>query len=270
MFPYDYRLGPLLLNGYGLMAAAGVFAAFLIQRWTAPQAGLRVKDTLDLSFWMLISGLLGARLFYVIFHWPRYKNAPLDEIFDYFGGGLMFQGGLLVSLIVAFLILKVRKTSFFRAGDALAPALSAGQALGRVGCFLAGCCHGRRAPEHFLLSVRFPAGGGAPAGVPLYPTELTESFGLLALTVFLLRRLSRRTSAPGSVFGHYLLWSGLLRFLVDFFRGDNRGPLLFGMAPTTYIAAGICLAGLVVLTRAASGRARPELPGAASRRTLSG
>jgi phosphatidylglycerol:prolipoprotein diacylglycerol transferase len=260
VFPHEYYLGPLLINGYGAMVIASIILGFVVQRWTAPPAGLTPGLTRDLSFWMVCAGLVGSRLFYVALHWSRYKSGPVYEIFDWFGGGLMFQGGLLAAALVAFLLLRRGKISFLRAGDALAPALSLGQAVGRVGCFLAGCCHGRTAPDNFPFSVSFPEGGGAPSGVPLYPTELMECFGLLALTSFLFLRLKKSPYTPGRVLGFYLLFSGLLRFVLDYYRGDNRGPLVFGMAPTSYIALGIFLAGACLLFFASSARRTGRFP----------
>jgi phosphatidylglycerol:prolipoprotein diacylglycerol transferase len=245
VFPEAYQIGPILINGYGMMIVAGVFLGFFVQRWTAPPTGLSKSETWDLSFWMLISGLLGARLFYVLFHWSRYHGRPFHEIVDYFGGGLMFQGGLITSIVVAYFIVSCRKGSFLQAGDALAPAVCLGQAVGRIGCFLNGCCHGRIAPQGFPLSVTFPNGSMAPEGIPLYPTELMESAGLFALFGFLMFKVKKKPYIQGEVLGYYLIYSGILRFLVDFFRGDDRGRNIFGMSPTALMALGIFTVGLL-------------------------
>jgi phosphatidylglycerol:prolipoprotein diacylglycerol transferase len=249
-------LGPLLINGYGLMLVLAVAAGFLIQRWTAPPTGLTAKTTRDLSFWMLIAGLLGARLFYVLSHWRRYSGRNLWEIADYFGGGLMFQGGLLTAALVALLVMRGRPGGFLRAADALAPALALGQGLGRIGCLLAGCCHGREAPSGFPLALSFPKGGEAPAGVPLYPTQLVECVGLLVLFAFLMRKLGKEPYSEGGVFGVYLLWAGILRFTVDFFRGDDRGPMLMGLSPASLISLCMATLGFALLARAGARRAR--------------
>jgi phosphatidylglycerol:prolipoprotein diacylglycerol transferase len=252
VFPHEYHFGPILINGYGIMAIVGVALGLYIQRLTAPPAGLSVRDSRDLSFWMLISGLLGSRVFYVLLHWQRYRGRPFYEMADYLGGGLMFQGGLITAVLVALLILRARQASFLRFGDALAPALALGQGLGRVGCFLAGCCHGRVVPAGFPLGVTFPPGGEAPPGVALYPTELMESLGLLALSLFLYKREKSPTYVPGRVLGTYLVGSGLLRFVVDFFRGDDRGRAVLGLAPTAWLAILICVSGVVLLKMANS------------------
>jgi phosphatidylglycerol:prolipoprotein diacylglycerol transferase len=229
------------------MILAGVVLGFFIQRWTAPRTGLKTEETRDLSFWMIVTGLLGSRLFYVLFHWPKYRSRPLYEFVDYFGGGLMFQGGLLVSVLAAFFILRVKRMSFLKVADALSLSLSLGQACGRVGCFLTGCCYGKRTPEAFPLGVIYPSGGHAPSGVSLYPVELFESLGLMCLTVFLWRVLKKQPYVKGKVFGFYLLISGLLRFSLDFLRGDDRGTALWGLPPTTFISLGIIISGFLLL-----------------------
>jgi phosphatidylglycerol:prolipoprotein diacylglycerol transferase len=166
----------------------------------------------------------------------------------------MFQGGLLSALPVAWLLSRANGQGFLGLGDALAPSLALGQGLGRVGCFLAGCCHGRAAPPGFPLALTFPPGGEAPAGIPLYPTQLAESLGLLALAAFLVKRLKGGAFPRGGILGLYLAGTGLLRFVVDFFRGDDRGPAFLGLSPTSYLALGLFLFGLFLCRAPRRGR----------------
>jgi phosphatidylglycerol:prolipoprotein diacylglycerol transferase len=111
---------------------------------------------------------------------------------------------------------------------------------------MAGCCYGRECHQPWAVTFNHPE-TLAPMGVPLHPTQLYESF--LALGVFFfLMRLRLRQRFPGQIFGTYLLLAGLIRFLVEFFRGDERGPvLLLGMPSTQVVALVLILGGAIFL-----------------------
>jgi phosphatidylglycerol:prolipoprotein diacylglycerol transferase len=214
--------------------------------FSAPLAGLKTYKVREFAIWMVIFGLLGSRLLYVILHHSLYFEKPL-RILKFWEGGLVFHGGLITAIIVAFIALRISKGSFLQMGDALAPALSLGQGVGRLGCLLEGCCYGRHAGDNFPISLVFPRGGGAPYGTPLYPTQAMESLGLFILTFALFMILRRNLRPCGLVLGAYLLGAGLLRFSLEFLRGDDRGPLLLGYPPTTYVAALLAAAGVIVI-----------------------
>jgi phosphatidylglycerol:prolipoprotein diacylglycerol transferase len=165
----------------------------------------------------------------------------------------MFQGGLLGGFIAAALAIRRRRMSLAKVGDALAPALSLGQALGRAGCLFSGCCYGRPAPHGFPLALVFPAGGGAPPGRPLYPVQPAEGIGLLVLTAVLFRLYGVRNRPRGLVLGAYLFGAGLLRLVMEVFRGDFRGIPVFGLPPTSWAAIVTAVGGIVVIVAA-----RPE------------
>jgi phosphatidylglycerol:prolipoprotein diacylglycerol transferase len=226
------------------MLAIAVLFSWWMLKFFAPLSGVAIKISRDFAFWMVIFGFLGSRLFYVLFHWSLFSRDPVQAFF-FWNGGFMFQGGLICALILGYFLLKSYKVSFLMMGDALAPSLALGQALGRVGCFLLGCCYGKYAPEDFPLVLIFPLGSHAPPGVPLYPTQLMEAVGLAILTFGLFRALKGRLTR-GLVFGLYLTGAGLLRFWVEFYRGDSRGMLLGNYPSTTWIAGIEAAVGLVV------------------------
>jgi phosphatidylglycerol:prolipoprotein diacylglycerol transferase len=195
---------------------------------------------------MLFAGLIGSRLFYVISHYENFSGRLLEALY-FWRGGLMFQGGLLTALVLSFLLTRLWKVPFYQMADAMAPALTIGQGVGRIGCFMEGCCYGRGAPEGFPLGVVFPIGGGAPPGRALYPTQAAESVGLLILTFILFWLLTRDKRPCGQVFGAYLVGAGFLRLAVELFRGDDRGPLFMGFPFTTWAAIVLALWGLWIL-----------------------
>ncbi|MDR1677038.1 MAG: prolipoprotein diacylglyceryl transferase, partial [Deltaproteobacteria bacterium] len=145
MWPHEIVLGPISFNGYGLLLILAVVFSLFFLGWTSPRAGINPKKSFDLAFWLVLFGLLGSRLAYCVFHYRYFKYQPL-KIIKYWEGGLMFQGGLLFGLLLTVFLAARGKFNFLIMSDALAPALALGQAIGRLGCLLAGCCHGRPAP----------------------------------------------------------------------------------------------------------------------------
>ncbi|MDR0621610.1 MAG: prolipoprotein diacylglyceryl transferase [Deltaproteobacteria bacterium] len=282
MWPQGISLGPVSFSGYGLAIVAAVFSALYYLNRMAPRAGVSPKQALDLGFWLIVVGLLGARATYVAFHPTVFARSPLNVI-KYWEGGLMFQGGLIAGLILVAVLAILGRVRFLSMSDALAPALALGQAVGRLGCLLAGCCYGRPAPLGFPLALTFPLGAQAPVGLPLYPTQIAESLGLFLITLYLTRLLSSPTlpvrlgliarpthparldptsglgpqhppRPAGLILAAYLALAGLLRFAVDLFRGDFRGPKVLGLAPTSWAALAIFLTGLILTLRLLANR----------------
>ena len=249
MFPYPITIGPLNLNYYGLLVAAGVLAALALFSLTAPRREMAPGLARDFCFWMVLAGLLGSRFFYVIFHWPEFKDQWWD-VFAYWRGGLMFQGGVVAALLVCPVFLKYYNLKAWPTADIMAPSLALGQCFGRIGCFSAGCCYGRAANLDHPLAVVFPYGSLAPAGIHLWPTQLFESLGLLALTIILVWAIRNNGSAfsrQGRVGALYLLGTGLLRLGLEMLRGDYRGDsVIFNLPPTTLTAITTAVAGLIL------------------------
>jgi phosphatidylglycerol:prolipoprotein diacylglycerol transferase len=264
MWPHDIIVGPVVFNGYGLMVAAGVVFGLYILKYSAPPAGTTFTEAFNLSLKLIIAGLLGARLAYVATHLSPFLRHP-SEILMYWRGGLMFQGGLLGGVLLAVYLAAKGRFKLSVMGDALAPGLALGQGIGRLGCFLAGCCYGLPAPR--WLGIAFPSSSQAPWGIPLYPTQLMEAAALVLLAAGLLASLKRRpASAPlptsnlspdssvkpplapsGRILALYLFWSGLIRLIMEFFRGDDRGPAIFAHTrPTTLAALFISTIGLLL------------------------
>jgi phosphatidylglycerol---prolipoprotein diacylglyceryl transferase len=146
-------------------------------------------------------------------------------LFKIWRGGLVFYGGLISALIVAGWYMRRNKMPVLITLDIFAPAIAIGHAIGRIGCFLAGCCHGRVADHSAWYTLIFPtnASSFAPAGVALYPTQLMEVFGetLIFLTLFVLRRYKR---FDGQIIAVYAMLYAILRSCIEVFRGDiERG-----------------------------------------------
>lgn len=249
MFPDPLALGPINITFYGLMVALGVAAALGLLSLTGPKRAVNPQLARDFCFWMILAGLIGSRLAYIIFHWSEF-NSPL-EILAYWRGGLMFQGGVAGALLLSPIFLKRYQLNFWPTADVLAPSLALGQAFGRIGCLGAGCCFGRPAAPGNPLAITFPEFSLAPAGIPLWPVQVIEAGGLfvVALGLFLaVRSPALSFQKAGRVAALYLICSGLLRLVMELFlRGDFRGEeILPGLPPTTLTALGTALLGLIV------------------------
>jgi len=217
MHPVLFKLGPLTIYSYGVMVALGFIIALTLARCEAGRIGkIEPAKVIDLGFYLLLSGIIGARITYVLLNIKEYLNNPL-EIFMLSHGGLVFYGGFVCSVLTAGFLLKKWKISFWRMADLLAPYLALGHSIGRIGCFLNGCCYGRK--TSLPLGMNFPDLPGS-----VHPTQLYSS--LILLCIFLiLRFLQPRFTRDGRIFLLYIcLYSGL-RFFIEFLRGDNPAVL---------------------------------------------
>jgi len=211
------QFGALTLYWYGVLVALG----FLFGLWTAGrralQANLSPDHVVDLGPWLVAGSIIGARLFYVVSYWQSdFANQPWWEVFMVQHGGLVFYGGLVGAVLTGGFQVWRRKLPFWPLSDVLAPSVALGHALGRLGCFMNGCCYG--APTHLPWAVHFPA-DHATEGAGVHPTQIYES----ALNLLLFLGLSwffPRRRYTGQVFALYLVFYAILRFTVECFRGD--------------------------------------------------
>ncbi|MBN2369536.1 MAG: prolipoprotein diacylglyceryl transferase [Vicinamibacteria bacterium] len=244
------RLGPFTLHTYGLTLAVAFLVGLWIVARRARKEGLEVARMTDLSIFMLIAGLIGAKLFMVIVEWRHFsRHFQWRDIWSLLQSGGVFYGGLLVALPVAWWYMRKHGLPTWKALDVLAQGLVLGQAIGRLGCFSAGCCYGRGFQGAWAVTFRDIEAWrtlGTPLDTPLHPTQLYESAAAL-LIFFLLVWLAPRKRFHGQIALVYLLAYSSARFVVEFFRGDSGRGLLFGNALSTAQVVGIVI---VVVTLA--------------------
>lgn len=246
MHPELIRIGSFALPSYGFMMAAAFLAGLWLLRRRAGSFGIEPETASDIGIWLLLSGLVGAKLLLVIVEWPSYVRS-WSEFLSLGRAGGVFYGGLLGAVAATVILLRRRRISFWAFADAAAPSIALGQALGRVGCLLAGCCWGRECtlPWAITFTSRIAHENvGVPLGVPLHPAQAYEIAGTLALCALLL--VFERRAFSGETFARYVFGYALLRGTIEFFRGDPRGVVLGSMSTSQFIAACGVLAGLAI------------------------
>lgn len=247
MFPFLFESTSLRVQSYGFFIALGYFAALLFSRRRARKAGISPASFSDLCFIALFSGVVGARALFVLTNFSHFRERPM-EIFNFWSGGLVFFGGFLVALPLCLLYIRRKRLPALKTLDLLAPPLALGHAIGRIGCFAAGCCHGAYCEYPWGLQFHSTLVEPALRGLPLHPTQLYESMGLFILTGILLLREKRKTFV-GETAGLYLMAYGALRFFIEIFRGDSiRGSIPeLGLSTSQTIAVLIFFGGLLLL-----------------------
>ncbi len=250
MHPNLFRIGPLTIHTYGVMLALGFLAAVFVVRRYARKEHQDPDRFVDLVFFIFISALAGAKILQLIVEW-NYYSADWSRMAELFQIGGVFYGGLILALLVAVLYMRKQKMNFWQSADILTMGIPIGHAIGRFGCFFAGCCWGKPASAglHFPFAVTFrnPEAAelvGTPLGVPLYDTQLIEA-GFLIVLFGLMVYFYRSKNFHGRQLAIYLMLYGVLRFFVEFYRGDPRGSV--GMLSTSQLisAAGF-IGGLVI------------------------
>lgn len=241
MWPTLLSLGPLKLHTYGLMVALG----FLLGRLVAVRrlSKLHITETEfdHVLLWILFSGFLGARLlFFVLDDSVSFLQDPLS-FFRIWEGGLVFFGGFLAAWIPLAVYAKKWRLHLFQLTDVLSGPLLVGQTFGRLGCFSAGCCYGKETQVPWAVTFTNPQ-SLAPLFRSLHPTQIYSFTGdLLLFSLWLV--IEKRQPKMGFLTVFYFFGYGIFRFLIEFLRGDDRGPQLFSLSPSQWISLGIMILG---------------------------
>jgi phosphatidylglycerol:prolipoprotein diacylglycerol transferase len=231
--------GPFTLHTYGVLLAIAFLAGLWVASRQAKRDGLDAGRITDMAVWVLIAGLVGAKLLLVAVDWRYFSRNP-RELLSIFQSGGVFYGGLIVGILIAWWYARRYQLPVWRTADVLAPGVVIGQAIGRLGCFSAGCCWGKPAQLPWAVTftdVYASRAVGTPLDTPLHPSQLYESFAAF-LIFFLLLWLAPRKRFPGQVALAYVALYSAVRFTLEFWRGDaERGTWLGGALSTSQIAA---------------------------------
>ncbi len=219
MHPILLKIGPVSVPTYGCFVAAGFLLGVALAWKRAKQEGIKPEVITDLAFYILLGALVGARFYFVTEHWGIYRSRPWETLYLW-QGGLAFYGGLIGAIIGGTYYVRKHGLPLGKMADLVAPSIPAGHAVGRLGCFSAGCCYGK--PCHLPWAVTFTNPHSlAPLGIPLHPTQLYHALANLLIFIFLCWFYPKKRFA-GEVFCAYLFLYGLARFSIEFLRGDPR------------------------------------------------
>ena len=204
---------------YGILFAGGFIAAVIHWSKLGKREGRPPELASDLALWLMIGGVVGARIAYIIANYPIYTADPM-EILRVWNGGLVYYGGLIGGTALTIFMLKRRNENLLKTGDFIFTALPLGHAFGRLGCHFNGCCHG--GATDFFWGVLYNKDPENPLFNHLvHPTQLLEvSFNIVLYVVLLKLYLKNKT--PGRIMAIYLLTYPIFRFAVEYLRGDGR------------------------------------------------
>jgi phosphatidylglycerol:prolipoprotein diacylglycerol transferase len=261
MFPRLIQIGSFYLPTYGVILAIAYLVGIWLLRRKARAEGLPEQKIFDFSLYVLAAAILGAKALLIIVEWRHYASNPRNLVEVLRSGGV-FYGGLIAATTVGIWYMKRHRLPAWKVADMGAPSIALGEAIGRWGCFAAGCCYGK--PTDGPLGVRFTDpfahdAVGTPLDVPLHPTQIYLSIN--AFLIFLILQWAyRRRTFDGEVFWLYVLLYAITRGLIENFRGDSvRGFLIPGVLSTSQfiglIGAAAAVGMLVFLSRRRSAEA---------------
>lgn len=250
MHPVLFHIGGFKMPAYGFMVALGYSAAIFYLLKSRASSAITREASADLVFYSALSGILGAKAVFAATYWNELGPDPASKllyILTSFQYGFVFYGGLAAGAAAFFVICRRHELNFPKAADHFAPALALAHGFGRIGCFMAGCCYGRPSAGGFGVVFTNPLSEVPQAyfGVPLYPTQLIEAAGNFLIFGGLVW-LSRREKSPpgGLIFAAYMLTYAVLRFTVEFLRGDDRGGAWLGLSPAQAVSVIVASAAI--------------------------
>lgn len=238
MHPILFNIGRLEIHSYGLMLALSFLIGIYWASKRAEDRSLNSNQVVDLSLFVLFGAVFGARVMYVLTHLEEFKGHWTDTFnpFQSSGqigiAGLTMLGGVLVSLLIIIFYCNLKKISFLKLFDVMAPVFGFGIFLTRIGCFFNGCCYGQ--PCDLPWGVKFPidsAAGFMNQGIALHPTQLYSSiYGFIMMVVLLL--IDKKKRFDGLLAGVVFMMYGMFRFLVDFVRYYEKVDMVPGFQIT--------------------------------------
>ncbi|MCC7033613.1 MAG: prolipoprotein diacylglyceryl transferase [Acidobacteria bacterium] len=225
MHPILLSLGPITIYSYGVLLAAAYLIGLGMAVRRARAAGLDGNRVLDLGIWVIIAALVGAKALLFVVDFEHFTGS-WEAFTTLLRSGGVFYGGLIAAVVVCIHQLRKHRLPLWQSGDLFAPGIALGYMVGRLGCLMAGCCYGRPTEVAWAITFTDPAASlnvGTPLNVPLHPTQAYESIAGLVILVALLVLERRGRAFPGRTFWVFVLLYSVSRFVIEFYRGDDRG-----------------------------------------------
>ena len=254
MYPRLFELGPITLYTYGVLLAAAYLVGLKLAMVRAKARGLDANRVLDLGIYIIISALVDAKLLLLVTDFRTFRADP-RELLTLARSGGVFYGGLILAVIVALWYIRRVGLPLWTTCDVFAPGIALGHVVGRFGCFFAGCCYGKPTTKPWGITFTDPFAAsnvGTPLGIPLHPTQLYEAGAELLILIVLLVTERKGRPFSGRTFWLYMLLYAISRFIIEFFRGDER-VTVFMFSTSQFISlllAPLAVAMLVYLSRA--------------------
>ncbi len=231
MYRVLLEFGKIKVYAWGTFVGLGFLIGLYYTLREANRRGEKKENVIDIALYLLISGIIGARIAFVVANWKYYIKAPIKILYIQ-EGGMVFFGSLIFGVITGYIIVKIKKIDFWKMADVFAPGLALGIAIGRIGCFLNGCCWGKIS---YTFGLRFPSlhnppvyvdqitrgliKPGAPYTLPVIPTELLHSLSAFIVFILLWKFYKKgRQTFSGQGFLLFIIYYSIGRFLVEFLR----------------------------------------------------
>ena len=241
------------VHGFGAMVLLGVLSGLWVLGRSARRQGLPPQTVVDSAVLMVLGGLVGARLFYVIQFWDQFRDNPILGPLMLWKGGLVVYGSVFGGIVAFFIVRRRSNLPVLPTFDAMAPAVAVGMGFGRIGCLLNGCCWGKVCDASFPLALVFPPESPpilseyAAVGSGLHPAQIYASVHAFLIAA-ILWRVSALRPAPGVVTGVLAVLYGLGRFTLENLRGDHQ-PSPGEWPVSALISVGVVLVGAILLLR---------------------
>ncbi|HWR17794.1 MAG TPA: prolipoprotein diacylglyceryl transferase [Terriglobales bacterium] len=244
MHPTLFHIGHFAPPTYGLLVALGVLTGLIVTVKLARSQNLNPDYAWNLGVLVVLAAIVGAKVLLIINDFNWYMKHPADIFsLSMLQAGGVFYGGVLAAIATAIYYIRKHNMPVLRTCDTFAPGLALGHAIGRIGCFSAGCCYGKHTDAWWGVTFTNALANqisGTPLNVPLVPTQLIESVVEL-LNFFILLLLIRNKKFEGQVIGSYLFLYGVARYFIEFVRDDPERGSMFGGAMTGTQFISICL-----------------------------
>lgn len=254
MCPRLFTIGSFSLPTYGVLVALGFLVGLYVAGRLARRSGFDPDKITNLGVYVFLAAILGAKAFMILHNLDDYIERPGQILsFSTLQAGGVFYGGLLAALATAIWFSRKHGLPPLATADTFAPALAIGHGIGRLGCFAAGCCWGKPSSLPWAVEFTDPTAHevvGVPLNIHLHPTQLYESFGTLAIGLFLLWYFGK-PHAAGAVIALYLVLYSAFRLGVEFLRAESERtfPMDGPLSSTQWVAAGLVVAGMILLLR---------------------
>ena len=250
MYPRILDIGPVTIHTYGLLLALAFITGIWLTSRKAQQEGLDPDKIWNMGFIVIVSALVGAKILLFLSDFSYYSQNPREILSLYtlrsFG---VYYGGLLLSLGAATWYLRKSGLPAWKVSDLAAPGIALGQSIGRLGCLSAGCCFGKptRMPWGLTFTSKYAYDNvGVPLNIPLHPTQIYESIATFALFLYLMWRLRKR-HFTGQIILEYLTIYSVLRFIIEFYRDDDRGFVVHDLLSTSQFIGILTVLGSLAL-----------------------